>query len=336
VSVVATFSGRGACFYIMSESVRVVYLADRVSSTKKSFANRLQRIAAFRRMLNAERPDVIVSFLPGVNVASVVCSFGLGIPVIACERTDPLVWPRAHYANWLVRLAYRHAAMLTVQTEAVAEKIPSAFPRLKRLQVVPNPIPKELQHYQHARRSGARRRLVAVGRLAAEKQFDLLITVFSLLASQWAEWDLYIYGEGDLRDQLRRQIDNLNMTGRVVLAGSTTKPWEEMAQSDAFVMTSRIEGFPNALLEAMVLGLPCVVFDCPSGPREITRDGRDGVLVPLNDQEALALALTNVMSSEAFRVALGSRARESTLSRFNLTSVIGSWDRIFNEVRGLQ
>jgi GalNAc-alpha-(1->4)-GalNAc-alpha-(1->3)-diNAcBac-PP-undecaprenol alpha-1,4-N-acetyl-D-galactosaminyltransferase len=333
VIMLATFSEGGHCFYKLSEQVRIVYLADLTRTRKKSLLNRIQRLAAYRHLLAEQRPDVIVSFLPGVNVASIAASRGLGIPVIACERTDPLAWSMSAAAIQLYRLAYRHADMLTVQTQAVAEKIPTIFPRLKRLEVVPNPIPAALQSFTPCVAPvRKRKRLVAMGRLCAEKQFDLLIDVFSAIADAWPEWDLAIFGEGGMHDALARQIAAAGMAHRIVLAGTTDAPWQELANSDVFVMTSRIEGFPNALLEAMALGLPCAVFDCPSGPREITHDGADAMLVPLNDRSALAEALDKLMGSACLREELGRKAQHSVLGRFSLPTVIASWDRLFRDV----
>ncbi|RZI40224.1 glycosyltransferase family 4 protein [Herbaspirillum sp. HC18] len=337
VIMLATFSEGGSCFYKLSEQVRVVYLANLTRSRKKSLLNRVQRLAAYRRLLIEERPDVIVSFLPGVNVASVAASRGLGIPVIACERTDPLAWSMPSSAISLYRLAYRHADMLTVQTQAVAKKIPAMFPRLKRLEVVPNPIPAALQSFApRVAPVRARKRLIAMGRLSEEKQFDLLIDVFGLIAGAWPEWDLVIFGEGNLQDALARQVSTSGLAHRITLAGPTDTPWQEMACSDVFVMTSRIEGFPNALLEAMALGLPCAVFDCTSGPREITRDGEDAMLVPLNDRPALAEALGKLMGNARLREKLGRSARRSVLDRFSLAAVIACWDRLFREVGAIR
>lgn len=338
VVLLATFSGKGHCFYPLPDRVRVVYLADLVGTQVRSLRNRLQRLSAYRRMLREEKPDVIVSFLPGVNVASVLASRGLGIPLIACERTDPVAWPMPLWKKRLYGAVYRQADMLTVQTESVAQRLPAVFSGLKSVRVVPNPVPLPVQDYVPgpgaAHAPGVRRRLVAMGRLSEEKQFDLLIEVFADLARRRTEWDLVIYGEGPLKDRLQAQAAQSGLCGRVTLAGETTSPWPELARSDVFVMTSRIEGFPNALLEAMALGLPCAVFDCQSGPREITREGSDALLIPLNDRKELTAALDRLMTDPIRRLTLGMQARASVLARYSLPVVLDCWDRMFDEVRG--
>jgi len=337
VILLATFSGKGHCFYPLSDRVRVVYLADLVGTQVRSLANRLHRLGAYRRMLREERPDVIVSFLPGVNVASVLASRGLGIPLIACERTDPVAWPMPLWKKRLYGAVYRQADMLTVQTESVAQRLPAVFPGLKAVRVVPNPVPQPVQDHVSgagaAHAPGVRRRLAAMGRLSEEKQFDLLIDVFAGLATRRADWDLVIYGEGPLKDCLQARIAQAGLCERVTLAGATRSPWPELARSDVFVMTSRIEGFPNALLEAMALGLPCAVFDCQSGPREITREGSDALLIPLNDKQELTAALDRLMTDPVRRLTLGMQARASVLARYSLPVVLGYWDRMFDEVR---
>lgn len=336
VTLLATFSGRGNCFYPLPERVRVVYLADRVASHERSLNNRVHRLAAYRRLLREEKPDVIISFLPGVNVASVLASRGLGIPLIACERTDPVAWPMPLWKKRLYGLVYRQADMVTVQTESAAQRLPSVFPGLKSVRVVPNPVPSPVQAYlpdpgsRHA--PGIRRRLVAMGRLCEEKQFDLLIDVFAELAARRPEWDLVIYGEGPLRERLQQQAEAAGLAARIKLAGATNAPWPELARSDIFAMTSRVEGFPNALLEAMALGLPCAVFDCRSGPREITRDGSDALLIAQNDREELAASLNHLMTDPVRRLTLGMQARASVLARYSLPVVLECWDRLFDEL----
>ena len=171
-----------------------------------------------------------------------------------------------------------------------------------------------------------------MGRLVARKQVNIIINAFAGVAPHFEEWDLHIYGDGPLKIEIEEQICNLGLLGRIFLKGNTTKPWQIMADADAFVMASKYEGFPNALLEAMGVGLPCIVFDCPSGPREITSNGEYAMLVKLNDQNGLITALEKIMSDESFGIELGNQARASILGRYRLPAVLDRWDQLFREV----
>src|SRR5690606_33271957 len=115
---------------------------------------------------------------------------------------------------------------------------------------------------------------------APQKQMDHLVTVFLELAPIHPDVDLWIWGEGELRPALQRQIREAGLDHRVFLPGRTDSPWTEMANSEMLVLTSAYEGFPNVMLEAMALGLACIAYDCPSGPRELSEQGRAAVLIP--------------------------------------------------------
>jgi len=219
-----------------------------------------------------------------------------------------------------------------VQTHAVSTKYASSGWVLRRVRVIPNPVPVHMLDICQRARGGEIKRLLAVGRLDEGKQFGVLIKVFASLARHYTHWFLRIVGEGPLRATLQRQIVELDLEGRVELPGQTAHIGEALAESDAFVLTSKYEGFPNALLEAMVVGLPCVTFDCPSGPREISMDGQTALLVPLNDEQALGCALERLMVDADLRQTLGSLARASVLERFALEKVLAQWDLLFEEV----
>jgi glycosyltransferase involved in cell wall biosynthesis len=129
-----------------------------------------------------------------------------------------------------------------------------------------------------------------------------------------------------LRGALTQQIEAAGMSSRIALPGRTETPWQELAQAHAFALTSRVEGFPNVLLEAMALGLPCLAVDCPSGPREMTRNGEDGMLVPLGDQAALTRGLDHLLGDSVLRRSLADRAAVSVRKRYSLSSVLMAWD----------
>lgn len=331
ITLVPTFSGGGHPFYEVSDKVELIYLADIVGRKTKNLLGYAKRLYALRKLISDRTPDVIISFLPNVNVAAILASVFLRIPLIICERSDPSVLPYSFSWKMLCKATYRFADMLTVQTESVANKIPALYSGLSKVRTMPNPLPEEI-HSIKATTNGNRKILLSLGRLSSEKQVDKMIDAFSSVASRFDDWDLHIYGDGPLLSSLNSKIEELGLESRAFLKGRTSEPWAIMAGANIFVMTSMYEGFPNALLEAMGIGLPCVVFDCPSGPREITRDGIDAVLVPLNDQKGLVSALENVMSNEDLRFLLGNQARESVLSRFRLAAVINNWDRLFKEI----
>lgn len=332
VTLMPTFSGRGDCFYELSPDVHLTYLADLVKRRARSFVNQITRLRALRRFIATERPDVIVSLLTNVNVAAVLASVGLGIPVIVCERIDPFAMPISRLMRLACRFTYPLADALMVQTHDVATKYSSSNRTLRRVRVIPNPIPGQMLDIQQHAGIGKAKRLLSVGRLDAQKQFDVLIKVFASLTRHHANWSLRIVGEGLLRPVLQQQIADLGPDGRVELPGGTANIGVELAGADVFVLTSAYEGFPNVLLEAMAVGLPCVTFDCPSGPREMTMEGKVAMLVPLNDEDALENALSRLMMDEDLRQSLGRRARASVMERFALDKVLGQWDSLFEEV----
>ncbi len=187
---------------------------------------------------------------------------------------------------------------------------------------------------ERAHRTGAERYLLSIGRLAEEKRFDRLIRCFAALAHlrQFDQWSLKIVGEGPLRPALQQQIDALEMGSRIALTGQVQDVGAILSQADGFVLTSQFEGFPNALLEAMAVGLPCASVDCPSGPREMSMNGKVALLVPLNDEPGLTDAMSRIMGDARLRETLGRQARAAAMERYSLDVVLAQWDALFDEM----
>ncbi|MYM82947.1 glycosyltransferase [Duganella sp. FT50W] len=339
VTIMPTFSGRGDCFYPLADQVELRYLADVAGANgagKKNWKTMLVRLLALRRFFRATRPDVIISFITNVNAAAVIASAGLRIPTIVCERSDPFAQPTTRIGKLYGALTYRFASCLMVQTAAVEQKYRQAKTRLKRLAVIPNPIPPQFELAPARRRESTRRHLVGVGRLADEKQFGLLIDIFARLASAHPDWHFHIVGKGPLEAQLQRRIDAHGLAQRIELRGPSSDIHATLQQADGFVLASRYEGFPNALLEAMATGLPCVTFDCPSGPREMTEAGQVALLVPSNDTAGMEQALRTLMGDAQLRERLGPQARSSVMRRFSVEAVLSQWEALFREVGALR
>lgn len=293
--------------------------------------NNFMRLKRLRKEISASQPDIVMSFVDKTNALTLAASVGLNVPVIASEHIDP----RQHAigAIWagLRALLYPRAAAVVVLTEGVrswAERIVGP----QAVHVIPNPVPTSPAAYPcwvDLLRSGPT--IAAMGRLSPQKGFDLLLRAFKLCAKHYPEWSLIILGEGEERGRLEKLICELGIQSRVALPGCVSDPAKVLREVDLFVLASRYEGFPMALVEAMACKLAVISTDCPSGPREIIRDGVDGLLVPPNDIDALAAAMQHLMDHREERHRLGERAGE-IVERFSIEKIIPLWDELFVRV----
>ncbi|HVL76504.1 MAG TPA: glycosyltransferase, partial [Noviherbaspirillum sp.] len=168
------------------------------------------------------------------------------------------------------------------------------------------------------------------GRLSEEKNFDLLIDVFTRLAPRHPDWDLVILGEGPERAALEGKVGIAGLRRRVFLPGRVGNMGRWYERADLYVMTSRFEGFPNTLVEAMSYGLPAVSFDCDTGPRDIIRPGIDGLLIRPGDLAALEAALGSLMTGTSERQAFA-RAALCTRERFSVERISSMWEQLFGQ-----
>lgn len=294
----------------------------------------LRRIRTLRGVIRAAKPDVIVSFGDKTSTLCVFAGLGLGVPTIAYETTDPTNPERCLPLPWEVlrRVAYARAAAVVVLAESIRRRVAQWWPQ-PNLALIPNPVPAELLELPEPLSHGGeeRHRIVALARLGPEKGLDLLIDAFAPLADRYRDWDLWIWGEGADRRSLESKIASFGLERRVFVPGLTREPWEELGRASLFALPSRREGFPGALVEAMALGRACVAFDCRSGPREISRDGQDAVLVPAGDIGAFSDALSELMADPAVREALGARAR-AVRERYHPKIAAEQWASLFDEV----
>ncbi|WP_269496976.1 glycosyltransferase family 4 protein [Castellaniella sp. S9] len=332
VTLVCCYSGRGTCAYALDEGVRLLWLADRLRGPR--WWRPLAKLPALRALAREAAPDRVLSFLTNVNVTALLATRGLGLPVVVSERTDP-----GHSVNlepvlrWLRRWTYPWAHRVVVQTRRSMPPLMRAAPGTRRLSAIPNPLPDGLPAARDGE-PGGRHRLAALGRFNPVKRFEALVEVFAGLAPRHPDWDLVIWGDGPRREACLRRVAELGLEGRILLPGRSETPWRELLGAHGFVLSSAVEGFPNAMLEAMALGLPCVAADCPSGPRELSRDGRDAALVPAGDDAALAAALDQLMSATPqWREEQGRRAAASVRARYGLDSILGRWDAAWTDAR---
>jgi glycosyltransferase involved in cell wall biosynthesis len=171
---------------------------------------------------------------------------------------------------------------------------------------------------------------VAAGRLSRQKGFDRLLKAWAKVTKDHPDWELRIYGEGHKGPRLQQWITDLGIGSTARLMGFTPHLDQELAQASLYVMSSRREGFPMVLLEAMAVGLPVVSFNCPTGPRDIIREGVDGHVVRNADIDGLAAAMSGLMGDEDRRRAYGAAAVE-VAERYSISRIARRWEELLEE-----
>ncbi len=335
VWIVSSFLGGRSTFYTIDARVSLLYLADSMSRPpQRRWLAAFHKICALRRLIVQINPDVTVSLLTNVNVLAITALLALRIPLIVSERVDPAADVELPRALQIARaLSYPFADWLVVQTAGAAASLAKRLRRVSRVAVIPNPIPGALMASQaRAGHDGTEGTVIAMGRLSAQKGYAKLIQAFGKAFATDSGWRLQIWGDGPLQSELQGLIEALRLSGRIRLCGQTEEPWAVLAAAQIFALTSQYEGFPNAMLEAMALGLPCVAFDCPSGPRELSDAGRAAIIVPLNDVEKLAQELKNLATNRDARAQLGARAAAFVRQEFSEATVLALWDELFGQI----
>jgi glycosyltransferase involved in cell wall biosynthesis len=295
---------------------------------------------AFARYLRREQPRAVLSTLIGPNAIAVAAA-----RLLPASRRPRVVVREANtlsvalgfrspadrlVAGTLARATYPRADRIVAVSEGARQDL-IRFLRIdpRRVIAISNPSPsaamiaRSKEPLEHTWFATPRSVPIAVaaGRLVPKKGFDVLLDAIARVRRQ-REIRLSIMGEGPERAVLEKDIERRGLGDAVELAGFVDNPFARLARADVFVLSSIAEGMPNALIEAMACGCPVVATDCPSGPREILRDGRDGALVAPRDPAALAAAILRTLADPPDRAALRARARE-----FDVASAVAGYAR---------
>ena len=272
------------------------------------------------------RSGVLITTRPGLNLIAADLS-PPGLVTIGLEQVNLEAWGsrlQAAMARFYPRLD-----AFVVLTETDRRAYAALLGGRPRLELIPNT----------ARPLGgpapdlSSRCIVAAGRLTGQKGFDLLIAAFEQVATQHPDWRLRIYGSGDLHAELQAMIDARGLGDNVELAGRSTDIGADLAKGSIFALSSRREGFPLILVEAMSKGLAVVSFACPTGPEQVIEDHANGILVPPLDPSAFAAALRELIEDEPLRRRLGAAAA-ATASNYGIDAVGPRWEALLDELLG--
>ncbi len=289
-------------------------------------SDNVNRLDVLRRKIKELSPDIVISFMSETNVLVRISTFGLGIPVIVSERDNPYQSLITRPWRILRALVYPFVTRLVCQTKEAKLFFGPCVPSV----VIPNPllmngtVGKEKETEENLQ-------VISLGRLVKGKRFDDLIHAFSKICVTSPQVSLTILGEGPERAALETLIYNLGLEGRVFLPGHDSSPLEQMKKADIFVLSSEGEGFPNALFEAMSLGLACISSDCSPSISEWVVPDKNALVYPVGDVSALVRLLSQVLEDAPLRTALAEEGKKIS-QKLSLPSILSQWDEVFAEV----
>ncbi|QFG53718.1 glycosyltransferase family 4 protein [Chryseobacterium sp.] len=345
VTVLTTDQRARPLFFPLDEDVKVVDFGYNFDlDFKRSLGSRiiftLSKIAAYRKKLEAflaeEQPEIMVStggkeleFLQSIRVN---CKKVLEMHFSQNFRQQFLM---AQNAGLLSRLVgqYRTSQLLrqTKQLDALVVLTKKDLEQWQRTH-------KNIYHIYNFSSFAAthsadvtRKRAIAVGKLDAQKGFDLLIDAWAQHKEELHNWTLDIYGQGEWKEKLSQKISFHELEGKIKLMGVSENIQEEMLNSSMFLFSSRFEGFALVFVEAMTCGLPVVSFDCPEGPAELIENDKNGILVPAEDVESFGKAITRLADREDLRRIMGSNAKKKA-AEFSKEVIMRQWDGLFKTI----
>lgn len=337
VVIVTYEQGNAPTAYPLSPKIRLIDLGINYDNYRKKgvvanyFAQAPRERAHKRKMkalLHEERPDIVVtlfgremSWLGKIHDGSrkiLEYHFAFHVFKQSFQRHPLLRWKYS-----IKKRAIRDYDLFAVLTEEDKK----AWSGLPNLIATPN----ALTYYPPETATLQTKRVLSVGRLSPEKGFDRLLDIWSKVSPTFPDWVLAIIGDGPEKEALARQIQKLNLAASVELLPSTPKIQEEYARSSVFAMTSRNEGFPMVLLEAMAHGLPPVAYACKCGPAEIIADGKDGFLVPNGDADQFADRLSLLMRNADLRTRMG-QAAHADIARYAEDRIMARWREIYERL----
>tara|TARA_R110000868_G_C10965998_1_gene769103 strand:+ start:399 stop:2435 length:2037 start_codon:yes stop_codon:yes gene_type:complete len=334
VSIIHFQSETHVPFYDINKDINIISLGmSNKDHINLSFTSRLFKYIShafkLRKNMKEIRTEVAVSFMDAANILTIFSLIGSGIPVISCERNNPSMHKLNKKISTARKLLYPMSSMITVQTKEAGYYFPETL--RKNIYVIPNPIPIYNFNKFYDTWDSKNKKILSIGRLDQQKGFDILIKSFYIFNKNHPGWTLTIVGEGQERHKLQSIIEELKLENQINLPGSFSDISPFLNSCSIFILPSRYEGFPNALLEAMASGRPVIATNCKSGPSEILMGGSAGLLVPPENPSALAEAISKL----ALNPDLANELRNIAIRRvadFEESIIVSKWENLIDSV----
>lgn len=284
---------------------------------ESTYENKIMRLCFIRRTIRDVEPDVVIPFLNEPTMYSYIAKLGMKTRFVATVRNNPEYYVGKGYRGKIIKYITEHADMCMLQTEEQAQYF--TWKAKGQYSILPNPIKEEMFGANYKYRTNVHK-IISCGRLNKQKNFERLIRVFSKLCEKEQAVELLIYGEGEEREYLSKLITQLDLDTQVRLMGRTENVLCALEEADIFVLSSNYEGMPNALMEALAVGMPCVSMNCPTGPSSLICSGEDGILVE-SDSEMLD-ALILLANNKEMRIRMGMEAKAKMHTSYSIEAIV--------------
>ena len=314
-------------FYTLNNSVKVISCFKELPRPK-SFIDSLKLnysiLKKTSEITKREKVDLLIGFITQANIKAVLAAKLNKIPCLISERNDPLKSDIPKLWVTLRKYIYPKADCLIVQTEKV-KQVYERMIKTKEMVVLPNPISSELSQLSEAYTTDRENIILSVGTFNDDKRQERIIYAFNEL--QLSNWKLILLGEGPNRSKLEALIKELKLSDKVQLISKVKNVHDYYNKASVFAFSSKAEGFPNVLLEAMDFGLPSISTDCNYGPSELIVDGENGFLVPVDDHPMFVKKLGELVNDKDLQMSFSIKSKEAT-KNFLDTNVSSSWKNL--------
>lgn len=337
IEVVLVTLWRDKVEYPISDKVRRIVLDEQVAgqdnASKVTRAKTvLHRYTGLRKVIKDEKPDIVVTFCNKANFRAAIAMKGIDTPLLVSVRNNP----DKDYAPFKrqTKIMEKRANGCVFQTEDAAKFFSERL--IKQSRTIWNPIDeKYLTAQKREINDKTVKRIVTAGRISAQKNQLMLVKAFNRIKEQYPQAIIDIYG-GDFKDGSKEKIEQYikdnNLTSKVHFAGLSGQIEKDIRDAYMFVLPSDYEGMPNALIEAMALGIPVISTDCPcGGPKSIIEDGKNGYLVPVGDDEAMAKAMTELLADEKKADQIGAEATK-IIESVKTDTICTQWKEYIQEL----
>ena len=315
---------KGDSFYPVNETVGISCAGfDEIehSASFKRLLGTLKRMFRLRSLVKSKNLDCLIGMSFSMTWYAVFATIFTSVVAVGTERNNPYKYKATKFNSFMRKLFYHLCGGFIFQTEKSSEFFTE---KLKdRDIIIPNAIFNE-QIYELKPPQKREKIICAVGRLTQQKRFDLLIDAFAKIADKLPEYKLLIFGEGELRNELEAQSEKLGLKDRVLLPGANSQAVKLVNRTSVFVLSSDLEGMPNALMEAMAMGVPCVSTRCDMGPEELIEHGKNGLLVDTGDVTALAASIMAIATDNELAEKLSENGRKM-LKTHSIEAISEKW-----------